>query len=469
MSMTNVRHDPRLELGSAAHVRALEFVREQLDRGQTSARTLSISVPAPIAPCENILTLTSDSDAWLWAPTAEFEFAGVGQAELLTGEGPERFRQIERQAAEVWSRLEHIYLDDAPPLRLYGGFAFQPGRVRTATWQNFGEARFGLPEFGYLRQGAKAWLTLSVRAEKLRDTAQCRALVAETSRLLGGLDAQAAPHSQRRTLRAKLHERPEAEWAELIESIRAQIERGAVEKIVAARRVELELEAPTKPEHVLARLRSEAPECLRFAFRASGRTFLGATPERLISKSGLELSTEAVAGSVRAGDVASASKLLESHKDIREHEFVVREVLRCLEPLTQSLVCAPKREIHKLRHVLHLRTKISGTLAEPSNVLQLVARLHPTPAVGGVPTSAALAWIEEHEPDERGWYAGPIGWVDAAGDGEFAVAIRSGVLRDKHADLYVGAGVVRDSTAESEFAETRWKLASLLSAFGVQA
>jgi isochorismate synthase EntC len=114
-----------------------------------------------------------------------------------------------------------------------------------------------------------------------------------------------------------------------------------------------------------------------------------------------------------------------------------------------------------------LRTSIQGKLRDATHVLDLVARLHPTPAVAGVPTAAALEFIARHEPDARGWYTGPVGWFDAEGDGRFVVALRSGLISGKHADLYAGAGVVRDSNAPSEFAETRWKLAALLGALGV--
>jgi isochorismate synthase EntC len=117
--------------------------------------------------------------------------------------------------------------------------------------------------------------------------------------------------------------------------------------------------------------------------------------------------------------------------------------------------------------VVHLLTPIHARLREPAHVLELVEKLHPTPAVGGVPRPEALSFIAEHEPDERGWYAGPIGWFDAAGDGEFAVALRSGLLDGPRAHLYVGAGIVLQSHAQSEFFETALKLRTLLLALGV--
>ncbi len=250
-------------------------------------------------------------------------------------------------------------------------------------------------------------------------------------------------------------------------AIQDEINSGRAQKIVAARRVSLSLDRELLPQVVQSRLRDDAPESTRFGFRVGQATFLGATPEQLVQKSGLELRTEAVAGSVSADDAASAKRLLESAKDIREHEFVVREILRLLGPLTTRLSPAPKRDVHRLRTVLHLRTPIQGTLRESSHVLELVCRLHPTPAVGGVPTGAAIDFIIRHEPDQRGWYSAPFGWFDERGDGRFVVALRCGVVAGKRAELYAGAGVVSDSNAPSEFAETRWKLAALLGALGV--
>ena len=168
--------------------------------------------------------------------------------------------------------------------------------------------------------------------------------------------------------------------------------------------------------------------------------------------------------SIRADSAADARALLASTKDQGEHAFVVRQVVESLAPLCAKLDHPAEPEIRGLRNVLHLRTAIAGTLSAPHHVLDLAARLHPTPAVGGTPTDAALAWIAAHETDPRGWYAGPVGWFDAAGDGKLAVALRSGILEGTRAHLYAGAGIVRDSDPDAEYAETRLKLAAVLSA-----
>jgi len=317
-----------------------------------------------------------------------------------------------------------------------------------------------LPELCYVKGKDSAWLRLIVKSGS-RD----RALLETVARALHSLLTPIGTHEPAREL-GREERSPEA-WAELVSAIQSEIQAGHVQKIVAARRVSLRLDRELMPQVVLATLREDAPESTRFAFRVGRATFLGATPERLVQKRGFELRTEAVAGSISAEDGAAAEHLLHSDKDIREHEFVVSEILRLLGPLTTELSPAPKREVHRLRTVLHLRTPIQGTLREASHILELVGKLHPTPAVGGVPTAAAIDFIMRHEPDERGWYTGPVGFFDAAGDGRFVVALRSGVIEGERADLYAGAGVVQDSNAPSEFAETRWKLAALLGALGV--
>ncbi|HSU38679.1 MAG TPA: isochorismate synthase, partial [Polyangiaceae bacterium] len=329
------------------------------------------------------------------------------------------------------------------------------------------DARFVLPELSYLKNKAGAWLCLVVRGGGWNRETFRTELEPRLTRALHALFSSAPVRESARELARE--ERTESSFAELVSAIQGEIKGGRAQKIVAARRVSLTLDRELLPEVVQSRLRDDAPESTRFAFRVGHATFLGATPEQLVQKRGLELRTEAVAGSVSADDAASAKRLLESGKDIREHEFVVSEILRLLAPLTSELSPAPEREVHRLRTVLHLRTPIHGKLREPSHVLQLVGRLHPTPAVGGVPTGAAIDFILEHEPDPRGWYSGPFGWFDESGDGRFVVALRCGVVAGKHAELYAGAGVVSESNAPNEFAETRWKLAALLGALGVSA
>ena len=253
----------------------------------------------------------------------------------------------------------------------------------------------------------------------------------------------------------------DADWIRRIEDIRDAIGRGEVEKIVAARRAEVALPSKLDVAKVLGLLGHGLRASTRFAFCRDSAVFLGVTPERLLAKEGLKIHTEALAGSIERGH---GEELLDSGKDRLEQQLVVDSIVRRLEPLCDRLQVAARPTVRELRDVVHLHTPIHGQLGAPRHILELVEELHPTPAVGGVPTPAAMAWISERETHARGWYAAPIGWFDAHGDGELAVALRSCVLAPDKAYLFVGAGIVEDSDPELELRETELKKQAMLSA-----
>ncbi len=164
-----------------------------------------------------------------------------------------------------------------------------------------------------------------------------------------------------------------------------------------------------------------------------------------------------------------AHTLLNSAKDRTEHEVVVRSTQAALTAVCTEVIRAPGTpRVAQSQSVQHLATPLRGRLADGGCVLDLVERLHPTPAVGGFPRDVALAAIREREGIDRGWYAGAVGWVNRAGEGEFAVAIRSALLAGREATLYAGAGIVADSDPEAEYAETCLKLEPMLAALGMR-
>jgi isochorismate synthase len=264
-----------------------------------------------------------------------------------------------------------------------------------------------------------------------------------------------------------LNDPAEGAWSALVTGIRGEIASGRLEKAVAAQCTVVRGRRLPPAALVLQRLRSEAPDCTRFALSVGDRTFLGASPERIVKRRGTRVWTEALAGSARGDDPAHVEALLHNRKERIEHAIVAREIRALLGPLHATL-SAEGPDVRLLRHVAHLRTRFECVLKEPLHVLDLVARLHPTSAVGGAPRAAALAWIAAHEHMERGLYAGPFGAFDRAGNGEFVVAIRSGLIAAGEAYLFAGAGIIDGSEVLGELCETRWKLRSLLSASGVR-
>jgi len=254
----------------------------------------------------------------------------------------------------------------------------------------------------------------------------------------------------------------------LVAEALAAIAGGDLEKVVLARSERLRSERPLAVAELLRRLRAAHPGCTLFAVARGGVTWAGATPERLVRVVGRQVEAEVVAGSAPRGaspraDHELARALLESKKDQEEHAVVRRAVCSALAAVCQKVEAAESPALFRTRGIQHLRTPVRGRLraATPAAPLELVEALHPTPAVCGAPRQAALDWIARREGLQRGWYAGPLGWLDDVGNGEFAVGLRGALLGGREALLFAGAGVVRGSRPEAELAETEWKLASV--------
>ena len=270
--------------------------------------------------------------------------------------------------------------------------------------------------------------------------------------------------------------RDPGEWASVVtevrDRLRAERQRGGndrLRKVVVAREVLVEADATIPVSTVLARLRRAYPACM--LFRTPGvRPFIGASPELLVARHGDVVSAHPLAGTApRSGDPGTddrlAADLVASTKDQEEHRITIDMVHDTLLPWCSYLDEEAEPSIVAMANVSHLGTRVEGRLLRPPvHVIELVRALHPTPAVGGSPRAAALAVIDELEGMDRGRYAGPVGWVDAAGNGEWAVGIRCAEVDGHRARLFAGVGVLPDSDPESELAETRAKLQALLSA-----
>ncbi|WP_437669568.1 isochorismate synthase [Sorangium sp. So ce131] len=265
------------------------------------------------------------------------------------------------------------------------------------------------------------------------------------------------------TLRSAI---PHEEWCARVAHAIADVQRGDLSKVVLARPVDVEANRPIVVEEVLRRLTALYPSCA--IFHCDG--FLGASPELLISRRGRAVSSHPLAGTYAVSADVDADRrfsevLRKSAKDQREHRFVVEAVAAALGPLCASLDVPSEPSILSLRNVMHLGTPIHGVLDEGApDALSLAARLHPTPAVCGTPRDAAKAWLDAHEGFRRGLYAGLVGWVDARGDGDWFIGIRSATVDGARARMVAGVGVVAGSSPEAELVETQLKLQAMLAA-----
>ncbi len=270
--------------------------------------------------------------------------------------------------------------------------------------------------------------------------------------------------------------RPEAgqDYRRAVGEAVARIRAGALAKIVLARTCDIDCTTPPDIDALLARLCAQNASGYPFRIPLDGgATLVGASPEQLIAKRGASIASTPLAGSARRTgdhetDARAANALLASAKDQHEHAFVVAHIREVLEPHCRRLDVPETPVVLATPTMLHLASPITGELIDPAqSVLQLACLLHPTPAVGGVPSRLAQDHIAALEGFERAMFAGLVGWCDARGDGEWAVTIRCGTVTGRHVRLYAGAGIVGDSDPEAEWRETEAKLATMKQALGL--
>lgn len=431
-----------------------------------------IALPAPVAAVPGIAAAWRTAPIVAWSSRA-LTIVGLGAARELRGAGDGRWHEVidgaRRIDASTLVDLRELHgRDEAADLvrpRVLGGLAFAPGAADRAPWTGFGDAWFMLPRWTYVHDGARAALVLAVDA---RDAAHAARWREELSTLRAALAASFAPRPQP-PLVAIDHGDRDA-WRAQVRAITDAIVHGECAKIVAARSAIVTLAGEARVADMLAALDTRHADCVRLLARPpGGGALVAATPERLVKLDGARVSCDALAGSIARHEDRDDATLLASAKDRNEHDIVVRAIASALRELGGDVEMPAEPGIRTLRHVLHLHTPIAATLRTERHVLELAAALHPTPAVGGTPTKIATDWIASREVVPRGWYAAPVGWFDLDGNGELAVAIRSGLLAGTRAHLWAGAGIVAGSDPDRELAETDLKLRAMLGALGVAA
>lgn len=404
--------------------------------------------------------------------------AGVGAAvdlEPERREGSSRFAAARRDAREVEARVLEDPRSDPSKLRFFGGFSFHDRPAGDPVWRPFGAGRFLVPALELVHDAARTRLvgTARVPGSMGRDAALEKAR--EALDVAAGILERGAPKGPRE------YQIPEPSgttdrtaWTDTVQEALNRIEKGGFSKVVLARTLDLSAPEPPDPTVILANLRQQNPGTSLFLFEPEpGHAFLGAAPELVANVRGTTFRASAVAGSVPRGDTEDeddrlARQLSTSCKDRDEHAIVVRSMRERLARLTDHVEVARDTTILRLARIQHLERDLYARLGPDQHVLDLVGTLHPTPAVCGYPREAAHGFLKKSEPFERGWYAGPIGWFDAAGDGGFAPGLRSAVLHRDRWRLFAGAGIVEGSDPDAEWEETRIKFRPILDALGVQ-
>jgi salicylate biosynthesis isochorismate synthase len=453
---------------------ALAVRRSRRSGGEVLA-TISVALAADVDPSAVVCASRRPGERWLvfeQPDRGRAAVAGLGEVRSLHASGPERFATV----ADSWRALAAAAVTDpaddpagAGPVAV-GGFAFAPDGGAAPHWHGFEPASLTVPEVALVRSERrgepKVRMTLAAlaRPDDIADEllARLERRVAQMrSRPLPLLDP--APTGRFQVASAMPPEHFEAAVARAVELIGA----GEMKKIVLAREVQVHAPSEYDPAAVFGVLREEFPSCFVFCVGRGDATLIAASPELLVRREGHRVSTLALAGSTRrsadpAVDAHLGEQLLRDASYREEHAIVARRIERTLRPHAIWVAAAPEPELVRIANIQHLATPIRAQLAAPMEALELAGLMHPTPAVGGEPLSQAAPLIPALEGLDRGWYSGPVGWTDAAGDGEFCVALRCALLRGGVARCFAGNGIVRDSDPASELAETEIKLQALL-------
>ena len=386
------------------------------------------SGPPGLVRVETVIPFT-DALAWLRAqarPAARMywadrdggdEVAGLGAADLVAGENSDGVDSL-------FERLRGRLEAGETAARYFGGMRFNGQGGSDEAWQDFGSYRFLLPRFELSQRGADSVLA----CQWLRSADAVDDLMREIDALVFPVPGATCPHPAA-TAREDLPD--SAGWDAAVTDTLDLVSGNSVGKVVLARKSIFEFAAELDPFACLQTLLPAAQRCYRFCFvPVAGRGFLGAPPERLYRREGRRILCDAIAGTRTRGVGASLDRQLErdlmgSDKERREQDYVVRGIRESLAPLCGSLNAGTDPSVVKLHQCQHIMSSFEGTLRDGVGDAELLKTLHPTPAVGGYPTDRAIREIAKLEPFDRGWYAGPVGWVGRDG-AEFAVAIRSG-------------------------------------------
>ncbi len=429
---------------------------------QARAGLTNLTLPCPDFDPVSVFERGAGKERFFWQQRSrDVTLVGLGATRRLQAHGPERFESMRRALRRLHAEVVATETDEPAPFALplvLGGFAFGPDQAERDV--ALPDALFVVPRLLFIRQGGRSWLNLTLPADAANDA---EAIAAEVARLL----TPVAPALDETPCLTLEDANDRDSWERAVTGALAEIERGTVEKVVLARRVVVRANAPIDTACVLRRLSDRYESATVFAFDAGRGCFLGATPERLLRLDRSAVAVDCLAGSTGRGrdateDEALATALFDDAKERNEHAIVLRAVRKSIAPLCVSLEATDLPRILKAATVQHLHTPVTGAAKPGRGVLDFVERLPPTPATGGYPREAALSAIGRYESFDRCWYAGPIGWADAASDGDFVVGIRSALIEGTEATLYAGCGIVAGSDPGREYEESKLKLGTML-------
>ena len=412
-------------------------------------------------------------DGFFWAtPKRDFEMMGLNPITYIQHQTPGMpFHTLKEKWAQCMKNAESL-VDDGLGLYYplsFGAFTFDSEKECIGIWKDLGKNLLAVPEFLCVRKNTTVSYVLQVYVTKHTHYEELEEKLHNYAQLFKTMQNEHIEQKENIFIAKK--ELPFEKWADLIDKARHEILQGHLKKVVLARETELCFKDKIDVSQMLARLYTQQADSYIFLLRKAGESFIGATPERLVFLENQEILSACVAGTKKRGkteaeDKALGKQLLADDKNLREHNFVVEKVQEIMVECCDTYIIQEKPSLLKSKFIQHLYTPVKGRLKQNIDLFSVIEKMHPTPALGGMPKEKALQFLREEEPFERGWYGAPIGWFDCRENGEFIVGIRSGLVQNQKLTLFAGCGVVVDSDAKMEYEETALKLKPMLESLG---
>lgn len=408
-------------------------------RTRTAADLYQIRLDLPFeGPLARLLSTPSTRKVYWQSRDAATEYVGLGMAIEVTASDPQ-------EVPAMWRDLEARIHQGDTPVRLYGGAAFDAARPPDALWHPMGLMRFWVPQVAVQRDGDRLHWVISTAA--LEDASHDEIV----QLIKAALQPRPEPgEAWPRSLNSSMQP-TRSQWSDRVTTVIPDLIQ-ARGKVVLSARESHTCDRSVESSHWFQSLRSQSPGGFQYFFQVGDLAFMGVSPECLYERHGMSLTTEALAGTAKL-----KGGLLDTHKENREHDFVIRDMAEALAKVCTDVRCDSTKERLAWQDLVHLKTALQGTLKTDVTDTQIVRALHPSAAVLGYPRDKAWQWLSTYEDHARGWYAGPVGWLDR-NHAQFAVAIRCVLVVSHSIHFYAGAGLVQESQPLEEWQEVKNKM-----------
>lgn len=403
-----------------------------------------------------------------WSSTDDdFTIVGIGSAYELQA-SDRHYDALQAEWMELLDRsfIHNPYHVSGTGIVALGGMTFDPKKKPTSLWNTFGVNLLHVPTYSIVQDRDDFYLTVTCVLDQETKQGDVLTLFDEAEDCLRTLNEKS--EIERQSPVVQKNEIGTEKWLENVTKAIQYIRDDRAKKIVLAREMRVQLRDTVQIGSMLEKLHALQTNCFIYAFARGEDCFIGATPERLVRIEGEDMLSTCLAGTAPRGKTKEEDErigldLLQDNKNLEEHAYVVQMITNAITPYCTDVKLAKKPVLRPLKNLQHLYTPVTAKVKSEFHIFDLIKSLHPTPALGGVPSDVALAFMREHEELDRGWYGAPIGWLDSNQHGEFAVGIRSALVQGDEVSLFAGCGIMRDSDPEEEYEETNIKFLPILS------